>query len=396
MSYRPWFAVAVVLLSRAGPAAAQVAGKPAQRGSWPLVLEIQGGADAPLGAFGTTLALEAQRLVVGVGLGRQLESHGGSAAAFALFGRFRLLQVGPVRLSLGAGWSERKRSGSAVVSATETVDWSWQYRAARRIDGSLAGELPLGRASVRLEAGVGWVVDPPICSVSKRGQGSNGPFSSCLGRDASLAPLPGAPRVAPYALVALAYRPDERAREAPASGTDLRVFVGATDLRSTDIFSDGHFDDLYAASFGLDGELVKVAGRLRAGVAARYELGIGRDDFAARPIVSEHYLLAAGLLGTALPFARAGEALELLAGVGPAIALLQGGEANGSSFLRAWGLGAELMLTYLFPLADGRSLAIGTGVRVIYLEVTNGSGYFDRSSGSHAVVPLRVGLRWRG
>jgi hypothetical protein len=178
--------------------------------------------------------------------------------------------------------------------------------------------------------------------------------------------------------------------EGEPGAMDLRLLGTATFLRTTYLVADGHFEDHAAASFGIDGELVKARHLLRYGAAARYELGVGSER-SGGGLRTEHYLSVTGLIGLGVPFGE-DQAIELVFGLGPAVGLSGGGETRDhSKYMRIFGLGPEVMLTYLFSLRGGLSLAVGAGARFMLINVTNGGGYFDGAAGWHAVIRFGSG-----
>ena len=162
---RAGVAFAVLCAATAIARAGQAPGAP----SLPIVLEVGGGWQGPIGNAGLSLAYDrGGRLSAGVGLGLTPWPDN-SVPPIGIFGRVRLLRVGAFALGLAATLSRthdrtartyyRPPVGAYVP---ENLVWTWQpgYRAT----GALVAEFVGRRWSMRLEGGVGLLLNDPKCS----------------------------------------------------------------------------------------------------------------------------------------------------------------------------------------------------------------------------------------
>jgi hypothetical protein len=135
----------------------------------PVVLEVHGAWHGPVGYGGLALVYDrGERFSAGFGLGID-SSMMHSLPPIEVFGRMRALRSGPFSLGLAAivsrGHYETKRSyfrPSPYLFPQEEMTWSWQpgYRAT----GALAAEAAGQRWSLRVELGVGFLLNKPTCT----------------------------------------------------------------------------------------------------------------------------------------------------------------------------------------------------------------------------------------
>lgn len=134
----------------------------------PLVLEFQSGWQGPLGSGLSLVFDRGGRFSGGVGLGLERWTRA-SLPALGVFGRARLLHLGPIWLGATATFSrvhvEADRTYQrppAGAYATDDVHWSWEpgYRASAALAAEFAGE----QWSLRVEGGLGYLLNQPRCS----------------------------------------------------------------------------------------------------------------------------------------------------------------------------------------------------------------------------------------
>jgi hypothetical protein len=135
----------------------------------PIVLELQTGWQGPLGDAALSLVFDrGGRLAAGVGVGFE-QGIPNALPALGIFGRARLLRVGPVWLGASATFSRvhvevdrEYQRPPAGAYATDRLHWSWEpgYRAS----GALTAELAGARWSLRVESGAGYLLNQPRCS----------------------------------------------------------------------------------------------------------------------------------------------------------------------------------------------------------------------------------------
>jgi hypothetical protein len=161
-------AAAVILgLCWAFAGTAQAQSKPASDGM-PIVVEGHVGLNDPLGAFGLALVYDQRgRFSAGLGLGAD-SNQGRSLLATSLFGRVRFLRVGPFALDAGAILSRGSNSKTVDYSPPSTSPYLgarlvWNWNPAYRATATLAAELANRRWSLRLEAGLAYILNHPTC-----------------------------------------------------------------------------------------------------------------------------------------------------------------------------------------------------------------------------------------
>jgi len=228
-------AFAGVMASRAEGAPERAA--PASRPPLPLVLEFHAGWQGPLGTTGLALVFDrGGRLSAGAGLGFE-PGIPNALPSLGLFGRARLLRVGPIWLGATAAFSrvhvevdrqyERPPAGAY---APDQLHWSWEpgYRAS----GALAAELDGQVWSLRVEGGVGYLLNAPRCSFEN---GLNGSYGSCddpnFPAAYRFAVQPG--RVSPSVTTSVGYRFGvdlSPARKSPATALGLAVLATAVPI----------------------------------------------------------------------------------------------------------------------------------------------------------------------
>jgi len=173
----------------------------------PLVLELHTGWHDPLGTAGLSLVFDRSgRLSGGVGLGLERWS-GASLPALGLFGRARLVQVGPFWLGATATLSrvhdevDRLYYRQPRSYAGDNLLWSWEpgYRASA----ALGIEFDEGRWSARLEGGVGYLLNDPRCEYDNNFVRTEGCDSPDLPAAYRFQVQPG--RVLPSATASLGY-----------------------------------------------------------------------------------------------------------------------------------------------------------------------------------------------
>ncbi|HEX7597311.1 MAG TPA: hypothetical protein VF518_03790 [Polyangia bacterium] len=134
----------------------------------PIVLEMHGAWHGPVGYGGLSLVYDrGERFAAGFGLGIDSEMMR-SLPPVEVFGRMRALRAGPFSLGLAAtvsrGHYEARRTydrPSDYRDPQVVMTWSWQpgYRAT----GALAAELAGRQWSLRMELGVGFLLNKPTC-----------------------------------------------------------------------------------------------------------------------------------------------------------------------------------------------------------------------------------------
>lgn len=201
----------VVALLALGAFASRAAGAsevPARAPSapFPLVLELQTGWQGPLGDAALSLSFDrGGRFSAGAGVGFE-EGIPNALPALGIFGRARLLRVGPVWLGAAATFSRvhaevdrRYQRPPAGAYATDRLHWSWEP--GYRVSGALTAELAGARWSLRVESGAGYLLNQPRCSFD------NGvSYGSCSDPPAAyrFAVQPG--RVMPSVTASVGYR----------------------------------------------------------------------------------------------------------------------------------------------------------------------------------------------
>jgi len=161
-------------LAEAQPVVAREAASPAAEAarSRRFAIEALVGKDTPLG--GTALATSyafTDRLALGGGIGVDgLAVPAGVRANvhYAAFARLRLWRAG--RLALGAvvtaSLADRDHAATYRRPGYAPDDLHWTWRPAYRADGGLAAEVAAGVWALRLEGGVGYVLNRPSCDYS--------------------------------------------------------------------------------------------------------------------------------------------------------------------------------------------------------------------------------------
>jgi len=294
-------AVLALALAGVGLIASRAQGAPelpatTPRPPLPLVLELHTGWQGPLGAAGLALVFDrGGRLSVGAGLGLE-PGIPNALPAFGLFGRARLLRVGPLWLGATATFSrvhvevdrqyERPPAGAY---APDQLHWSWEpgYRAS----GALAAEIGGQPWSLRLEGGVGYLLNAPRCSFEN---GLNRSYGSCddpnFPAAYRFAVQPG--RLIPSVTTSLGYRfgvDRPPARKSPATAVELALLATAAPITAGLIVATSD----RASSHTKDLGWVAVVGGIVLGPSAA-------------DVYTEDYLRASGL--------AAARGLALLAG----------------------------------------------------------------------------------
>lgn len=162
---RAGVAFAVLCAATAIARADQAPGAP----SLPIVLEVGGGWQGPIGNAGLSLVYDrGGRLSAGVGLGLTPWPDN-SVPPIGIFGRVRVLRVGAFALGL-AGTLSRTHDRTArtyyrpPAGAYEPDNLVWTWQPGYRLTGALAAEWAGRRWSMRLEGGVGLLLNDPKCS----------------------------------------------------------------------------------------------------------------------------------------------------------------------------------------------------------------------------------------
>jgi len=171
-------AVALIAAQVGAPAAVTAAPPtPSQR---PLVLEFQTGWQGPL-AHGLSLVFDpGGHFSGGVGLGMERWNRE-SLPALGVFGRARLLRLGPVWLGASATFSRvhveidrTYQRPPAGAYATDDVHWAWEP--GYRTSAALAAEYVGQQWSFRIESGLGYLLNQPRCSFNN---GVTASYGSC-------------------------------------------------------------------------------------------------------------------------------------------------------------------------------------------------------------------------
>ncbi len=172
----------------------------------PLVLEANGGWHGPTGHSGLALVYDRGGMF-SAGFGAALDANiSYSLPAMGLFGRMRALRAGPFSLGVSVTLSRGNYGIERIYGkypASEDLRWTWApgYRAT----GALAAELAGKRWSLRIEGGIGYLLNEPTCayyaeSVQYRGRCN----SSSIPAAYHFAIQPG--RVMPSVTASVGYR----------------------------------------------------------------------------------------------------------------------------------------------------------------------------------------------
>jgi hypothetical protein len=349
-----------------------------------VVAELRAGVGAPLGPVGLAVAVPFERFSAGGGLGvADVRLHE------ALFGRVALIQGRRLRISFELGWS----GGSTTHAASTLTDFRLSStRGGNRYDATLAAEVGVGPTWLGLQGGVGYLDGTVTCWQQNL---TTSVFMPC---DPGASPAPSA--WLPFVALSLRHRDQADNADGPdtqtgaASRPQVRIFLAGTQVESTDVFSDGHFDGDTSGSGSIDGELVWPKGRFfRYGIGLRYEVARVSNTYPDRGGY-DHFVDVPVLLGAVLPLAGANQ-LELMAGLGVGAGLVRGGSTSDrSNYMRGVGPMAELTFTYWIQVARGLDLSLGVAMRASALAVQNGADYFRDGSVLRGVLPLRLGVRW--
>ena len=221
------FARATLLL--VGLAAGAARGEaPAQSRPWPLLLEMTGGVDTPLGLFGGALTYDpGQRWSLGAGVGVSDAVPGGAHLHLGLLGRLRLIGQSRLSLALVVAGSRASREHRRIVErppyAIEIATWRW--RPGWRIDGGLEASLERGSWVLRLGAGLGYLLNRPRLDYEGPCGGPRGPVCGRYQGPAGTAPG----QLAPTLSASVAWRLGEG-------------FLGETLTSAGNDSIPGHFD----------------------------------------------------------------------------------------------------------------------------------------------------------
>lgn len=132
----------------------------------PFVLEANGGWQGPIGYGGLALVYDrGGMLSAGFGIGVDAESSD-SFPPVGVFGRVRALRAGPFALGLAVALS-RGHYGSRRVYSRMDYTWEdlrWTWEPGYRATGAVAAELTGQRWSLRVEGGVGYLLNQPTCT----------------------------------------------------------------------------------------------------------------------------------------------------------------------------------------------------------------------------------------
>lgn len=357
-------------------------------------LELVAGA-APLGPVGLMAAWTTPRLALGVGAGfaRTVGLFGEASRHPRLGVTGRATVVSAPALSAGLVlWASRgsySRHGAQTTEDGTPVEVWWAWRTATRADLALFLEARVERWTVRMEGGIGALVGDRECWLQFDGASTRcGPSVAMQRGLRPKAPVPLVPTIQ----VAIGARPgtgESLTSDGAAPGREVRLIASGTHVRLTNVFRDGRYLDSVPFNAGLDGDLLVSRSWLHYGVGARYEFGAGRGTPPTRPLVTEHFVFVPIQLGARWSWTRTGEAVELTAGFGPTA-----GVPAGEEHLLVAGLGGELRLEYVAALRAGVGLVVGAAARLQYFQVQNGHPEYSGAVGTHASIPLRVGLRW--
>jgi hypothetical protein len=150
----------VPLLALCRPAVAQAQEQPAPEG-YPLRVEGHLGWRDPFGTFGLTLAYDdGGRFSGGFGLGLDTIKKD-TLPPLGAFGRARLLRWGWGALGIGVALSRDHEEHTRTAGQSNAVwDWNPAYRATF----ILGAELTHGHWSLRLDAGIGYLLNEPECA----------------------------------------------------------------------------------------------------------------------------------------------------------------------------------------------------------------------------------------
>src|SRR5664279_2469807 len=156
---------AVVLVALCLPAIAQ-AQEPLESRGYPLRAEGHVGWRDPFGTYGATLAYDnGGRFSGGFGLGLDAIKKD-TLPPLGFFGRVRLLRYSWG--ALGAGMALSREHDSEVERVGQgSASWSWNP--AYRLTSTLGAELTHRGWSLRLDAGIGFLLNQPECTFAEHG-----------------------------------------------------------------------------------------------------------------------------------------------------------------------------------------------------------------------------------
>jgi hypothetical protein len=205
----------------------------------------------------------------------------------------------------------------------------------------------------------------------------------------------GAIAVAPRP--ALAQQPtvdDAPLAPAPAD-SQLRLALALSGERSTNFFSDGHYNDTPPFDAGLEAEYLRVLGRhVYWGLGVRYTVGAGTLPYAAGSTETEQLAFLPALLGCFWRFAVTGDEIGLTAGLGPTMGAFSFGAQQGR-LMWTTGIGAELGATFAHTLTPNLAITAGISLRLLALDVRSGANSSDFNTGFHGEIPFHLGVRYR-
>jgi len=178
------------------------------------------------------------------------------------------------------------------------------------------------------------------------------------------------------------------------AGSELRVALAYSAPRSTDFFSDGHFEDVPSFDAGIEAEYFHVPERVfHWGVGLRYGVGVGSHSFGTQQSEIEHLAFVPLLIGWSARTGDRGDELGINLGLGPAFGAFSIGDRR--QYVWTDGVGAEIGATLVHPVSRDLAFTGGLTLRVMTLSAMAGTGGTYFNSGFHGEIPFHVGVRYR-
>lgn len=184
----------------------------------PFVLEAGGGWQGPIGYGGLALVYDRRGILsggFGVGVDKEIAKF---FPPVGVFGRVRALTRGPFSLGLAATLSRGHYTSARTYNHPPytPVDMGWSWEPGYRLTGAVAVELAGRRWSLRVDGGVGYLLNQPRCEYSTSIDYYNGSCDSpSIPAPYHFSTQPG--RVLPLVTTALGYRFGVEDREADGS-----------------------------------------------------------------------------------------------------------------------------------------------------------------------------------
>jgi hypothetical protein len=340
-----------------------------------LELAVIGSVRGALGPAAVAMSiLPIRRWAVGVALGYSTSRSIWGAEKDprpALFLRCDVVDEQRFRVGLGLMYSTGSYYWPAQDGASSDSYWYW-HRAAR-VDATLGAELVHGSLSLRLEGGVGRMLDDP----------------------SNAGPPPGSPphwfpTVQLAAATRLGQPRPDATPPAPPSRNIVRIFAAATPVVGATPGCDCAYEYHARYTLGLAADLLRQASdHWRLGIGGRLDVGWGTTARAE----DEHVVIGFVPLLLA-PFYRwtaTGEELELVVGLGVAFGTMTVVGAA-TEYVEIVGLGGEAGVNYTRPLTGSVSIVVGVAGRFALAGGSQTGGH--STNARYAALPFNLGIRW--